>query len=336
MPFINDIATFKSLSIVGLEKNTGKTECLNYILGRLKDSEKRIALTSIGIDGESKDIVTNTPKPEIKIGKGTIFISAEKHYLQKRITSEILDVSDICTSLGRLVIARAISADKVLLSGPPDTHTLKDLISEMDKYGIDLTIVDGALSRLSLASPAVTEGMVLATGAALSVNIPKLVRKTKYVVDLIALPEVEQPLKDKLDMIDEGIHAIDDAGEIHDLNIKSVFVLEKSKETIFVHGNRLYVAGAASNNLFEFLRMQKNLSDIELIVKDFTKIFATPNLFYSFITRGGTIKVVQKTNLAAVCINPISPQGYKLNSNELRTALQDALQLPVYDIKNLN
>jgi len=82
--------------------------------------------------------------------------------------------------------------------------------------------------------------------------------------------------------------------------------------------------------------MQKNLSDIELIVKDFTKIFATPNLFYSFITRGGTVKVVQKTNLAAVCINPISPQGYKLNSNELRTALQEALQLPVYDIKNLN
>ncbi len=336
MPFINDIATFKSLSIVGLEKNTGKTECLNYILGRLKDSEKRIALTSIGIDGESKDIVTNTPKPEIKIGEGTIFISAEKHYLQRRITSEILDVSDIRTSLGRLVVARAISADKVLLSGPPDTHTLKDLISEMDKYGIDLTIVDGALSRLSLASPAVTEGMVLATGAALSVNIPKLVRKTKYVVDLIALPEVEQPLKDKLDMIDEGIHAIDKSGDIHDLNIKSVFVLEKSKDTVFTYGNRLYVAGAASNNLFEFLRMQKNLPDIELIVKDFTKIFATPNLFYSFVARGGTVKVVQKTNLAAVCINPISPQGYKLNSNELRTALQEALQLPVYDIKNLN
>ena len=42
MPFINDIATFKSLSIVGLEKNTGKTECLNYILGRLKDRKREL------------------------------------------------------------------------------------------------------------------------------------------------------------------------------------------------------------------------------------------------------------------------------------------------------
>lgn len=87
MPFIDDVLTYKSLSIVGLEKNTGKTECLNYVLGRLKDMDKRIALTSIGIDGESRDIVTNTQKPEIRIYKGMIFISAEKHYLQRQITS---------------------------------------------------------------------------------------------------------------------------------------------------------------------------------------------------------------------------------------------------------
>ncbi len=129
MPFIDDVLTYKSLSIVGLEKNTGKTECLNYVLGRLKDMDKRIALTSIGIDGESRDIVTNTQKPEIRIYKGMFFISAEKHYLQRQITSEILDVSNIHTSLGRLVIAKSISSDKVLLSGPPDTHCLKAIIA---------------------------------------------------------------------------------------------------------------------------------------------------------------------------------------------------------------
>ena len=29
MPFVNDILKHRSLSIVGLEKNTGKTVCLN-------------------------------------------------------------------------------------------------------------------------------------------------------------------------------------------------------------------------------------------------------------------------------------------------------------------
>ena len=51
MGFVDDISDYRSLAIVGLEKNTGKTECLNYILRRIKDSADRFALTSIGIDG---------------------------------------------------------------------------------------------------------------------------------------------------------------------------------------------------------------------------------------------------------------------------------------------
>ena len=79
MTFVKDALSYKSLSIVGLDKNTGKTECLNYILGKVEGTGKRIALTSIGIDGESRDTVTHTAKPEIKIHPGMIFISDEKH-----------------------------------------------------------------------------------------------------------------------------------------------------------------------------------------------------------------------------------------------------------------
>ena len=46
-----------------------ETECLNYILRRIKDSADRFALTSIGIDGENRDQVCQTPKPEIIVRK---------------------------------------------------------------------------------------------------------------------------------------------------------------------------------------------------------------------------------------------------------------------------
>lgn len=336
MPFVKNILAFKTVSIVGLEKNTGKTECLNYIINRLKSTKKKIALTSIGVDGEQRDIVSNKPKPEIKIEAGSIFISAEKHYLQRRITSEILEVSDEHTSLGRLVTAKAITADKVLLSGPADTHTLKKTIAQMDKFGVDLTLVDGALSRLSLASPAITDGMILTTGASLSANLPELVKRTKFVVDLINLPKVELSLKNKLDDFTEGIYIVDDKLELHNLQVQSVFMLEKLKENIFDYGNRLYVTGAVTNQLLEFLRMQKNIKHIELIIRDFTKVFATPEVYASFVNKGGKIKVLQKTKLIAVCINPTSPQGYHLDSDKLKNALQDALKMAVYDIKKLN
>ena len=85
MSFINEILQFKSLSIVGLEKNTGKTVCLNYILSQLKNSNKQIAITSIGIDGENRDQVTHTHKPEIEVYEGMLFVTPEILYKKRTI-----------------------------------------------------------------------------------------------------------------------------------------------------------------------------------------------------------------------------------------------------------
>ena len=97
MPFIDDILRYQSLSIVGLEKNTGKTECLKYVLERLPLEHKRIAVTSIGIDGETTDQVTRTQKPEITLRPGMYFGTSEMHYRQRRLVSELIDVSDVNT-----------------------------------------------------------------------------------------------------------------------------------------------------------------------------------------------------------------------------------------------
>ncbi len=94
MSFIDDILRYNSLSIVGLQKNTGKTVSLNYVLDRLPVERKRIAVTSIGIDGETTDQVTRTQKPEIYLRQGMYFGTSEMHYRQKRIVSELIDVSD--------------------------------------------------------------------------------------------------------------------------------------------------------------------------------------------------------------------------------------------------
>ena len=67
MGFVTNISDFGSLAIVGLEKNTGKTEGLNYILGQLGGRADREEATSRGTDGASRDQVCQTAKPEIEI-----------------------------------------------------------------------------------------------------------------------------------------------------------------------------------------------------------------------------------------------------------------------------
>lgn len=334
MVFVDHISDFESLAIVGLEKNTGKTECLNYLLGQLRKVSRQFALTSIGMDGENRDQVCRTPKPEIEVPEGMIFVTSEKHYREKRLAAEVLDISGQRTALGRLVTARAKTAGKVLLSGPADTAGLKRLIRGMKRWKVQTTLVDGALSRLSLASPAVTEAMILATGAAVSGNVPELVRKTRYVYDLIALEEVEPELQGRLDRVEQGVWAVDAEGRPIDLNLPSVLMLEKSGTDILQYGSRLFVTGMVSDRLLQFLRTRQE--PVELIVRDFTRLFARPEVFYAFLRKGGKVKVLHRSKLLAVTVNPQAPNGLLLDSDRLRKALEENLRIPVYDVRKMN
>jgi hypothetical protein len=334
MPFLKRIEKYESLSIVGLEKNTGKTECLNYVLSRLRDSHKQIALTSIGIDGENCDQVTQTHKPEIELSEGMMFVTSELHYQKRRLISEVLDVSTQSTSLGILVTAKAKNAGKVMLSGPASNAEIVRLIAELKQKNVDLTIVDGALSRKSLGSPAVTQAMILATGAALSANIPQLVFKTQYVYDLIQIQETDVKIKDQLRKIESGIWAVQE-DQIVDTGIVSVMMIQKKKDELFQHGNCFFVSGAITDQFLNFLKNQKQVSTIEIIIRDFTRVFAKPETYYAFLKKGGKIRVLDQTNLLAITINPVSPDGYVLNSDELKQAMENKLKVPVYDVRKL-
>ena len=261
------------------------------------------------------------------------FITSQKHYYQRRLVSKIVSVDERRTALGQLVTAEVVCPGKVLLSGAATTSVLKQQIEQFKAGGMDLTIVDGALSRLSLASPTVTEAMILATGAAVSPNIQQLISRTRFVYRLIQLPEVAPDLRQSLSTISSGIWGIDSDGLPHDLGIRSVFLLGRGDDDIFRYGSRIFVAGAVSDKLLKYLAVQPNIRETELIVQDFTKFFVSPDIYADFTRRGGTIKVLQRSNLIAVCLNPTSPQGYTLNSEEACHQLSEALECPVYDVK---
>ena len=335
LPFIDDILRYDSLSIVGLEKNTGKTECLKYVLDRLPVQSKRIAVTSIGIDGETVDQVTRTQKPEIALREGMYFGTSEMHYRQRRLVSELIDVSDESTSLGRVVTARALTGGKILLSGPSSASSLRRWMSEMHRMDIDLVIIDGALSRMSSASPAVSQSMILATGAAYSANISTLVSKTAHVVELVNMLLTTDDNIMRLMPLEKGVWFIDKEDNLHSLD--AMTSLSKDIHFEGMDGCKtLYVAGALVDGFLEKVRKNKSLKQVELVVRDFTKVFVTPQQFRLFHKAGGRITVLQKSKLLAVTVNPTSPSGYVLDSDTLCARLSEVIQLPVYDLLKNN
>ena len=305
MPFTDRLSSFRSVSVVGMEKNTGKTECLNYVLKSLhKEGKRHIAVTSIGMDGEDVDQLYGNRKPDITLEAGTVFGTSEKHFRERRIEAEILDVTDINTSLGHVVTARALRRGKVILSGPVRTSEMRLWIDSVARFGVDITLLDGALSRLSSASPAVCDGLILSTGAAYSINIPELCRATAFQVELIKLPLCTHGGADC--QVNSFVGGLPE-------NVDSMQSVE--------------LRGALTDKTVLSMPGGK-----EIIIPDFTRAFVTEPVYRDFSRRGGRITVRKRSELVAVCANPVAPNGYSVESAKLCAALSDKLGMPVYDV----
>ena len=203
----------------------------------------------------------------------------------------------------------------------------------LQALGATTVLVDGALSRKSLASPAITDAMILATGAALSTNMQELVRQTRFIYDLLHLPSIDLPCTAQLASIEQGIWAITEEDTPVNLEIPSALLLQQQKEKLYRHGNRIFVSGAVSDKLLDTLRMQPEAAHTELIIKDFTRVFASPQAVRAYLQKGGKISVLRQPKLLAISINPWSPNGYTLHSDKLREALMDVVDVPVVDVR---
>lgn len=323
-----------------MAKNAGKTVCLRALLDyhRRYGDACRIAVTSIGMDGETTDSVYQNAKPEINFYPGMLVQTSEQHFGRRHLSAEILDLSRETTACGRLVTARVLTPGKMILSGYAYTQGLKDYIRQAHRLGASTAIIDGALSRMSLASPFVSEAMILCTGAALSKNMDELVRKTRFQYELMHLPVFGTDLStgigtEDLTGLGNGVYGLSEEEGLEDLEIPSLLQANSYRERLEPYCRKrayLYVTGLLSDPFLKFLLQRAERPD--LIVSDFTKLFLSVDTFRAFIRSGAKLWVLQQPEILGVCVNPTSPDGYRLDSAELCSRMSEALGCRVYDI----
>lgn len=235
-----------------------------------------------------------------------------------------------------MVTAKALVNGEVLLSGPTSGISLKRWMNDLKMYNIDLMVIDGALSRLSSASPAISESMILATGAALSNNIKTLVQKTDFVVNLINIDIVENKVIEFFDDIESGIWGLTDQGELIDTKTKTSLVSSGISTDVMERSRYIFVAGALTDRFLNSFRQDKRVHDVVLVVRDFTKIFVTPLAYSAFLKAGGCLRVIHRSKLIAITVNPTAPSGFAYDSGILCSELSEKIGLPVYDILKYN
>ena len=107
------IAPYTSVSIIGMCKNAGKTTVLNELIRELSAAGCVLGLTSIGRDGESKDLVTGTHKPGIYVREGTLVATASDLILHHcDVTREVLTNTDALTAFSLPTLRTAVKSTK--------------------------------------------------------------------------------------------------------------------------------------------------------------------------------------------------------------------------------
>lgn len=296
-----EIGSVKTLSIVGMCKNAGKTTALNWVL---RQGEAGVlGLTSIGRDGESTDVVTGTEKPGIFIRRGTMIATAKDMLRLGDITMEVLMTTGIPTPLGEVVIVRARSDGYVQLAGPSITAQLRTVSQYFFELGADQSIIDGALGRKSLGARAVAEGVILCTGASYHSSMEKTVADTLHIYRLMNLPKAE---------------TIPEAGEF----------AQRIKER-----GEAYVTGALTDTMVLPLLKSGALRGGRLVVADPSKVLLSPDTLDKLDVRD--VKLLTETAARTLCVtvNPFSAYGWKYDKDAFMRAMTEAIDAPVINVK---
>ena len=316
------LADTRRVALVGLAKNTGKTETLAAILAEAAAAGRTVGVTSIGRDGEEHDVIdARISKPRVRLEAGSLVASTGPLLHASPARHERLLQTGIRTPLGEVVIARFAEPGTVEVAGPSAAADVRAVGEAMIELGAEQVLIDGAIDRRAASSPAVADGLVMATGAVLAADVERVVAHTSDAVDLVRLSrsEARDPTPVPRSVVLSG-----DPAEI------SALVRERGLQSSFI------VEGALSERFLEGLlgaRRERAGRPLRVIAADPTKVFLSRRGPRWYARQGVSIEVQQTIELKAITVNPVAPQSHRFDSRELRERIEAVVaDVPVYDV----
>jgi hypothetical protein len=328
----------RRIAVIGLVKNAGKTTVVNALMANVA---QRFGLTSLGLDGERTDHLTGLAKPRIVPPSGTFVATTTGSLDRSHCHLRSLEEMPFSTALGRVVIGIAGEhGEAVEVSGPTTLRQVRATADRLLELGAERVLVDGAINRLGSASPRVTDGLIMATGAILAEKLEEVVQITAATFDMLTLPRADEQLRIALrghDPAATRLLSLDVAGEQRPLRLPSLIgqgvAVAREVERL---GTRTLVVGGALTQDFvdDFLRVLPPRRELRLVVRDAT-VLILPATTVARLRRRLQIEVLHPLHVLAVTTNPFRlPQPY--NPTVFFGAVVDAIgdHAAVFDVVN--
>ena len=328
---------YKSVSIVGMAKNAGKTTALNYLIEEAIDEGVALGVTSTGRDGESQDLVTGTEKPRVYLDEDMLVAVPSLLFDIADAGLEVLKKTKYSTAIGELLICRVREAGYVQVAGPVINAEQKLLCEDMLNLGCDLILIDGAIDRKTIASPDTSDAIILSTGAVLSRKLKNVVDETAHVVNLYRSPELAPgPVRDAIEKnsFEEKIMLVTESGEVRKLDLLTgLGAASEINGSIDEDTAYIYIPGAFTTSVISDISL-RNLKQVQFVLKDPTKIFVSAMDWSRYRKKGFRLSVLKNIEIAAITVNPWAPAGYTFDNRFLLEEMQKAIpDIPVVDVR---
>jgi hypothetical protein len=335
MCFIRLIENNQRLGFFGLAKNTGKTVALNACLAELAQTSETVGITSIGYDGESVDSINSQiKKPKIFLREGTLVATTSQLLNRSQVPYKRLLTTDLRTALGTVVVARLTGCGAVEIAGPSAAADISSLCDFMISQGATKILIDGAINRKAAASPLITDGVIISTGAVLAPELHEVVSETEMLIDNFRLKPLEerqvqtlfQNVSKHAAMLDDGTVSV----------LPGEIATSESTELLKAHIPEsirfIFVKGALTESFIERLFRLRKGKKITLVIRDATCLFLTRRSFSWYEEKGVSIRVIRQINIRAVTVNPVSPASHEFDSVHFREEISRILpDTPVFN-----
>ncbi len=320
------IAGARRLALVGLAKNTGKTETLAAILAEHAAAGTVVGVTSIGRDGEEHDVIdARIAKPRVHLERGSLVATTRELLTASGLAHERLTRTGVRTPLGEVVIARLSERGAVEVAGPSAAADVSAVCASMEALGAERVLIDGAVDRRAASSPAVAEGLVVATGAVLAREIGDVVSATAQAVEVIRLPRAQAQAGDGAVTVERELVL---SGEPQDV---AAFLRERP------HAHTLLIEGSLGERFLDALhvaRRERAGRELQIVIGDSTKAFLTHHGPRWYAKAGLALAVRDTIDLRAITVNPVAPMSHRFDSRELCELIAHAVgEIPVLDVR---
>jgi hypothetical protein len=315
-------ASSRRLALVGLAKNTGKTVALATLLGELRAQGRRVGVTSVGRDGEERDVIdSRIAKPRIELPGESLVATTDVLLRASGLPHDLLEQTGVRTPLGSVLIARLRGPGAVEVAGPSAAADVRAVSDAMLAHGAEQVLIDGAIDRRAASSPDVADGLVMSTGAVLDRDIDAVARQTVEAVELVRLPLAEEKCE-PLELPPR--FALTAEGE------QIAALLDAHRDVRF-----LSIAGALPDRFLRDLlhAAHRRKRELVLVVADPTKVFLSKRGPAWYRAQGVAIQTLRAIDLRAITVNPVAPQSHHFDSAQLRALLREAIdEVPIFDV----